>query len=69
MGLPHWHYGKSVCQSDQGLIPGRVIPKIQKMVLDASLLNSQHHKAWIKDEWINPGKEVMPSSTPWCHSY
>ena len=29
-------------------IPGRVIPKTQKMVLDASLLNTQHYKVWIK---------------------
>ena len=29
---------------DLGSIPGRVIPKIQKMVLDASLLNTQHYK-------------------------
>ena len=28
----------------QGSIPGRVIPKTQKMVLDASLLNTQHYK-------------------------
>ena len=27
---------------DLGSIPGRVIPKTQKMVLDASLLNTQH---------------------------
>ena len=27
---------------DQGSIPGRVIPKTQKMVLDAALLNTQH---------------------------
>ena len=26
-----------------GSIPGRVIPKTQKMVLDAALLNTQHH--------------------------
>ena len=29
---------------DQGSIPGRVIPKTQKMVLDAALLNTQHYK-------------------------
>ena len=29
---------------DRGSIPGRVIPKTQKMVLDASLLNTQHYK-------------------------
>ena len=31
-----------------GSIPGRVIPKTFKMVLDASLLNTQHYKAQIK---------------------
>ena len=40
-------------------MPGRVIPKTQKMVLDASLLNTQHYKVWIKGkveqswEWSN----------------
>ena len=29
---------------DWGSIPGRVIPKAQKMVLDAALLNNQHYK-------------------------
>ena len=29
---------------DRGSIPGRVIPKAQKIVLDASLLNTQHYK-------------------------
>ena len=33
---------------DLGSIPGRVIQKIQKMVLDASLLNTQHYKVSIK---------------------
>ena len=32
----------------QGLIPGRIIPKSQKMVLDASLLNTQYYKVAIK---------------------
>ena len=31
-----------------GSIPGQVIPKTQKMVLDASLLNTQHYKVRIK---------------------
>ena len=31
-----------------GSIPGRVIPKTQKMVLDATLLNTQHYKIRIK---------------------
>ena len=33
---------------DLGSIPDRVIPKTQKMVLDAFLLNTQHYKARIK---------------------
>ena len=33
---------------DLGSIPGQVIPKTQKMVLDATLLNTQHYKVRIK---------------------
>ena len=33
---------------DRGSIPGRVIPKTKKMVLDAALLNTQHCKVRIK---------------------
>ena len=33
---------------NQGSILGQVIPKTQKMVLDATSLNSQHHKVCIK---------------------
>ena len=33
---------------DRGSIPGRVIPKTQKMVLDASLINIQQYKVGIK---------------------
>ena len=35
---------------DWGSIPGWVIPKIQKMVLDAALLNTQPYKVRIKDK-------------------
>ena len=31
-----------------GSIPGRVTQKTQKMLHDASLLNTQHYKVWIK---------------------
>ena len=31
-----------------GSIPGQVIPKTQKMVLDATLINTQHYKVRIK---------------------
>ena len=43
---------------DRSSIPGRVIPKTQKMVLDASLLNIQHYKVRIKGKLGNPGKAV-----------
>ena len=33
-----------------GSIPGWVVPKTQKMVLDAALLNTQHYKVRIKDK-------------------
>ena len=46
---------------DRGSIPGQVIPKTLKMVLDASLLNTQHYKVWIGVKWSNPGKGVVPS--------
>ena len=35
---------------DLGPIPGRVIPKTQKMILDASWLNTPHYKIRIKDK-------------------
>ena len=35
---------------DRGSIPGRVIPKTQKMVLDTSLLNTQNDKVQVKDK-------------------
>ena len=54
---------------DRGSIPGRVIPKIQIMVLDVSLLNTQHYKVQIKGKWSNPGKGVVPSSTLHSSSY
>ena len=41
---------------DQGSIPGRVIPKTQKMVLDASLISIQHYKVKIKGK-VGQSKE------------
>ena len=49
---------------DRGSIPGRVIPKTQKVVLDATLLNTQHYKVEIKVKWSNLEKGVVPSPTP-----
>ena len=54
---------------DLGSIPGRVIPKTQKMVLDASLINTQHYKVRIKGKVEQSREGVAPSPTPWCSSY
>ena len=48
---------------DRGSIPGQVISMAQKMVLDASLLNTQHYKVMIKGKWSYLGKGVVPSPT------
>ena len=41
---------------DWGSIPGRVIPKTQKMVLDTALFNTQQYKVWIKGK-VEQSKE------------
>ena len=33
---------------NRGTIPARVIPKTQKMVVDAALINTQHYKVRVK---------------------
>ena len=47
---------------DRDSIPGQVIPKTQKMVLDAALLYTQHHKVCIKGkvEQSRDRKELRP---------
>ena len=35
---------------------GRIISKTQKMILDASFLNTQHYKLQIKGKWSNQEK-------------
>ena len=52
---------------DQGPIPGQVIPKTQKMVLDATLLNTQHYKVRIKDK-VDQSREwsdALPYTSVW----
>ena len=49
----------------QGSIPGEIIPKIQKMVLEISL----HYKAQSKGMWTNPAKGVGPSPRLQCSGY
>ena len=41
---------------DLGSIPSRIIPKNQKMALDATLLNIQHYKVRIKSK-VEQSKE------------
>ena len=52
---------------DRGSIPGRVIPKIQKMVFDAALINTQHSKVRIKGK-VEQSKEwssALPYASVW----
>ena len=37
---------------DQGSVSGQVIPNTQKMLLDATLLNTQHYKVRIKGKLV-----------------
>ena len=48
---------------DRGSIPGRVIPKTQKMVLDSALLNIQPYKVRIKGK-VEQSRE-MGSALPY----
>ena len=43
--------------------------RLKKMVLDASLLNTQHYKVRIKGKVEQSREGVAPSPTPWCSSY
>ena len=44
--------------ADLGSIPGRVKPKILKIGLDASLLNTQHYKVRIKGKVEQTRKRI-----------
>ena len=46
---------------DLGLIPGRIIPKTLKMILDIALLNIWHYKVRIKGK-VEQSKEWEWSS-------
>ena len=50
---------------DRGSIPGRVIPKTQKIVLDTPLLNTQQYKVRIKGkvEQSKEGSSVLSYSS------
>ena len=67
IGLMVWLFANG--PGDQGSIPDRVISKTQKMVLDASLLSTQHYKVQIKGKVRQSREGVVPSPTPQCSSY
>ena len=50
---------------DLGSIPGQVIPKTQNMVLDATLLNTQHYKVRIKSKvgYLMPNPSFQKNSS------
>ena len=50
---------------DRGSIPGRVIPKTLKMVLDTSLLNTQYYKVRMngKVEQYRERSSALPSTS------
>ena len=54
---------------DLGSILGRVLSKTKKMVLDNSLLNTQHYKVRFKDKVEQPRKRSSSPPTPQCSSY
>ena len=54
IGLMSWVFING--PGDRVSISGQVIPKTQKMVLDAALLNTQYYKVRIKDK-VEQSKE------------
>ena len=52
---------------DLGSIPGRIIPKTLKMVLDSSLLNTQQYKVRIegKVEQSRKRSSALPDTSVW----
>ena len=54
---------------DRVSTPGGVISKTQKMILDATLLNSQIIRQGSRVKWSNPENGVALFSTPWCSCY
>ena len=57
------------CPGDLGSIPGWIVPKTLKMVLDTSFLTLSDIRYVSRVKWSNPGEGVAPSPTPRCNSY
>ena len=53
--------------ADRGSIPGRVIPKTLKMLLDTSLLNTQQYKVCIKGK-VKQSRERSSAPLPYTHT-
>ena len=56
-------------QGDLGSIPGRVIPKTLKMVLDTSLLNTQQYKVRMSSKVEQSREKSSALPYPRCSSY
>ena len=54
---------------DRGAIPGRVIPKTQKMLLYATLLSTRHYKVRIKGKVEQSRERSSAPPTPRFSSY
>ena len=54
---------------DLGSIPGCIIPKTLKMVLDTSLINTQQYKVRIKGKVEQSMERSGAPPTPQCSSY
>ena len=54
---------------DLGSVPGCVIPKTLKMVLDTSLLITQQYKVCIEGKVEQSGERSSALPTPQCSSY
>ena len=68
----HWRNGSGIhqCSRRSGFNPRSNHSETQKIVFDASLLNTQHYKLRIKGKQRNLRKEgIEPSPSPRCSSY
>ena len=71
--LTHWLIGLvgrvfTDGPGDLGSIPGCIIPKTLKMVLDTSLLNTQHYKVRIKSKVEHLGVVAIEKGAFWLSS-
>ena len=69
----HWPSGRAFANGpgDLGSIPGRVIQKTFRVVLDTSLFNTQQYKVCIKGKVEQSGERssTLPYTSPRCSSY